>query len=145
MGRGKVKGFIITFDAVIAVLVLFIMMISTSFYWSQAVLKAEDDKQVKALSLDFITALEKSGKIESAVTSNSTLALSSLLHKLPNRLCGEVLVYPASDLNNAALIAGRKECSVKDEVFSAKRSIIVTQGNDVNFSLATLNLWRRGQ
>lgn len=78
------KGFVITFDAVIALsFVLFAMMIiaNQSYYP-----KTAGEIYLKQLTLDVITVLEKTGRIDQAIAGNSS-AIQEVLEATPKLAC----------------------------------------------------------
>ncbi|MFH1521026.1 MAG: hypothetical protein ABID61_05255 [Candidatus Micrarchaeota archaeon] len=89
------KGFAISLDAVIALsFVLFAMMIiATQSYYP----KAPGEIYLKQLTLDVVTVLEKTGRMNQAIDGNSS-AIQELLETTPKLACIEITIVDTNEI-----------------------------------------------
>jgi len=138
------KGFVISFDALIAILVLLTMVVVATSYFGKARFEAGSSLALKGAAMDAITVLEKSGKLEEALADNKSSPVRPFLNRLAYNLCVELRAYPETDLNNHSLLVLRPGCKRNfGDLATAKRSIFVEEGSNPGFYLAELDAWYR--
>lgn len=119
------KGFTISLDAVIALsFVLFAMMIiaNQSYYP-----KTPGEVYLKQLTLDVVTVLEKTGRIDSAIAGNSS-AIQEVLEATPILACIEIMII---DTNGLAISnVTKSDCTdVTDQSIQTTASLAFYQNN----------------
>ncbi len=134
------KGFIISIDAVIALLIAFAMLVSISTHFSASKHGFLADEKLSAVSKDVLTVLEKSGKLEEAVMENKNKELGKYLNKTSKNLCFELSVFDFDDDSSAFSSATKKGCKKNTgSVLSTKRSFFVPKNE--KFYWAELKSW----
>ncbi|AJF60497.1 MAG: hypothetical protein J4224_00055 [Candidatus Diapherotrites archaeon] len=138
------RGFIVSLDAVIAVFIFFIVLVSILFFLGRVGSSSFKALALKEFSADALTVLEKSGRLEKAVNENKSAELRQFLNKLPFNVCAEVKLFEQSDLANPFMSVKKPGCNVSpDEIIVLRSSFVVQQGADSNFFLAEINSWHR--
>ena len=146
MRKGKVgiKGFIISFDSLVAVLLLFAMIIAATGYLANVEFEAASSISLKETAMDSLTALDKSGKLGKAASASEADELRAFLNRLPYSICADLRLYRESDLENPMLLVLRPDCKKNfKELATVKRSIVVESGGNAGFYLAELRAWYR--
>jgi len=139
----KTKGFIISLDALLALLLTLVMIGTSVYYLSGTNYDSYNSNYLKEISMDSLTVLEKSGTLEETVKEDSSDELRILLNKLPYQICGELLLFESTDLDNAVIVVSRSDCEKSYLNFaSTKRSFVVNDGS-VGYYLAEMNTWYR--
>ena len=138
------KGFLISFDALIALMVLFALFIAATAYFAQAEFQANNSVLLKEIAADSLTVLDKSGKLGSAIKSDKGAELRAFMNRLPHSICTDLRIYPESDLNNASFIVLREGCKKEfEDMATVKRSVLVRNGTNAGFYIAELRAWQR--
>ncbi|MFH1255982.1 MAG: hypothetical protein V1494_01685 [Candidatus Diapherotrites archaeon] len=138
----KKNGFVVSLDALFSLLVAFLLLATSAYYFSQAGVGAFQSNQLKRFSNDALAVLEKSGALEKAVKDNKTNDLKQFLNRLPSNYCFSLKIFSANDLNNAVLSTATPSCPADySELSSAQRSFIVSGSYNRSFYLAELNGW----
>jgi len=138
------KGFVISFDAMVAMLVLFIMFTVATSYLGKVVFEAESSSILKEVAMDTITVLEKGNTLENSIKKDKVTDIRSFLNKLPYSICADLRVYAETDLANPALTALRPGCKLNfEEVAIMKRSIVVENNGNADLYLAEIRTWYR--
>ena len=136
------KGFIISIDAIIALLIAFAMLVSISANFSVSKHSSLADEKLSAVSKDVLTVLEKSGKLENAVVENKNKELGKYLNKTSENLCFEISVFDFDDNSSALSAVAKKDCKKNQtevSVLSTKRSFFVADNE--KFYWAELKSW----
>ena len=138
------KGFVISFDALLALLLLMTLLIITTNNLGNISAEANNSILLKEVAMDSITVLDKSGRIEKAIEGNSVSGLRAFLNRLPYSLCADLRIYSESDLSNPVLSVLRPDCK-KNFLDSAtvKRSAVFENGGNAESYLAELRAWYR--
>lgn len=137
------KGFAISIDSILAIFVFFSIILTSVFYLSQIQSTAPSSNYLKEFSMDALTVLEKSGKLENAILNNRSNELRTFLNKMPFQICMEIKLYSASE-SMPKIVLLRSGCE-RDytEMTSIRRSFLVQQNYDLNYYYAELNSWYR--
>jgi len=143
MRKGK-KGFVISFDAVIALLLLTSLIVAATSYLSTVEFKAGNSLSLKEITMDSLTVLEKSGKLEKAISTDKSSEVRAFLNKLPYNVCADLRVYSGNDLSNHEFLVLRPGCKQNfKESATIERSVVVESGGNVSIYLAELRAWYR--
>ena len=143
MSAGE-KGFVISFDAMIALLLMLVMLITITAYLGNVKFEANSSVALREIAMDSLTVLDKSGKLENAVSTGRVNELRAFINKMHHSICTDLRIYSESDLNNAAMTVLRENCKKSfDDLATVKRSIVAQNGSDADFYLAELRAWYR--
>ena len=138
------KGFIISLDALVALLVFAVMLGSSAFYFGQVRFEAGGSVLLKEVASDALTVLDKTNVLQNAVEEGTGSEIRSFLGRLPYNQCAEVLVYSNADLGNASLSVLRQGCEKTfGELATVKRSFFVESNGNLGFYIAVLKMWTR--
>ncbi len=100
------KGFIINLDAVIALsFVLFVMILIGSQSYNP---RAPGSIYLKQLTLDTITVLEKTGRIDQAIGGN-TSAVQEIVEATPKLACMDVSILNSTESTIAVIV--KSDCT----------------------------------
>lgn len=136
------KGWIISFDAVLALMVMLVLFVGISFYFSGVKNDSLESIKLQEFGFDVLTVLEKSGELEEAVKENDATELKRFIEKTQSQYCLSLELYSSSDVNNAEISVNKSDCSGKySELISVKRSFLVEENSDLNFYLAKARAW----
>lgn len=137
--RGR-KGFALTLDAAIAVLIALFMITGAMFYISQnSHLPLEDPVFVN--SIDSLAILEKKGGLAEFVSSGSDTKLEELFGPLPYENCVRLTFYQVQeDLGLEKLETYSREGCRYPEDYTITRRIFADEGE---IYMAELVGWRR--
>jgi len=138
----KERGFIISFDGMVALSLAFILFIAAATYLAGVQSNARGSVFLKEFSMDAATVLEKSGLLEETVERNSSAGLRSFLNKMPAAVCMEVKIFDNSDLVNAEVVVLKAGCTAEYfEKTSLKRGFVA--GDDPEFYIAEVSAWKK--
>ncbi len=138
------KGFVISLDAFVALLVLIIFIGTSVFFLGEIEYRARNSNLLKETAGDAITVLDKTGALETSVEDKSTIEIRSFLNSLPYNLCAEVFVYSETDLKNPVFVVLRTDCAKTfDDLAVIKRSFFTESDGNLNFYLAEMKMWVR--
>ena len=116
------NGFLISFDALIALLVLFAMLITATLYFSGSQYSEQNNLILKSTAMDSLAVMEKTGILESAVAKDNSSELRGFLNRLPNSVCSDLRIFSNSDYNNAVISVLREGCEKAENSITIKRS-----------------------
>lgn len=135
------KGFILSFDALLALFVMFVLvLLSFSMFYFQENIYAE--KQLSEFNNSVLTSLQVSGKLDRAVLRDNLDELRFEINSLPYEYCIELKVFDFN--NNFLFVLPRQECNqVGEKVFVARRSLVLNENFDSKIFLAEQKLWVR--
>ena len=105
------KGFIINLDAVVALSFIFfaILIITSQSYHP----RAPGGIYLKQLTLDTITVLEKTGRVDRAMSGNVS-AISEVVEATPKLACIAVSIYDSNGL--LILSSTKSDCTEKTDL-----------------------------
>ncbi|MBT4191776.1 MAG: hypothetical protein HOE11_00560, partial [Candidatus Diapherotrites archaeon] len=83
------KGFILTFDSFLGVVLLFFLFLASFFYISQVNFDSWNSIDLIDLARDELTVLEKNGVFENAILGNSSELIRQNINSAPNPICFE--------------------------------------------------------
>ncbi|QLJ52759.1 MAG: hypothetical protein Sv326_0584 [Candidatus Fermentimicrarchaeum limneticum] len=130
------KGFVLTIDGIIALIVFISLFVIISSPTLRTTSSAWSDVQVRRLSMDSLTILEKNGALGRAVESNSSSELIYFMGSEFTSLCMQITV---SEGDSHVLSAVKSGCVEGRGAFITRRSFV--SGDD--FYTAELHAWSR--
>jgi hypothetical protein len=131
------RGFVITLDSIIALILAISLIIIASSPVLRVRPSAWSDTQVKRISMDFLTILDKSGVLARAVGQNSSAEMIYFMSSESSSLCMKARL---SGSNGYIFSAEKPGCDEEGaRVFLSKRAFV--SGN--NFYTAELRTWER--
>ncbi|MDO8647132.1 MAG: hypothetical protein Q7R70_01820 [Candidatus Diapherotrites archaeon] len=138
------RGFVISFDAILALFVIFAFLIA-SFSLIAGIDETSYNRLfLKNFSLDVLTVLEKSGKLASAASSEDTEPLDSFLNRLPFSYCARIDILEQGS-SQIFLTASRASCTNPPQnSFLARRFFSAKTGNATIYYNAELRAWISG-
>lgn len=117
------RGFIITFDASIALLFLFIagiIMATLIFYPT-----APRGVYLKQVSLDVITILEKTERLDGILEGNAT-GIHEILMATPEAICMQISIIDAGE---ELAVIGKLNCGSYEKELQTVTRVFVHDGN----------------
>jgi hypothetical protein len=134
------KGFVLTMDAAIAVLIAMLMIFGSLFYLQQNSYSGNEDSLYFS-AIDSLAVMEKAGALRSYAVGGSTAQVDSLFENLPYNECAELTVYVEADDGSEQKIgsASRSGCGFPDR-YAMTRRVFAADGN---VYLSELEVWRR--
>jgi len=138
------KGFVISLDAIIALMVFFIIFTLSTTYLEQVKFDAKNSLILKENAMDSLTVLEKNGALETSVKTNNVKLLRRFANKLPNNLCIDLGIYSESDLTKTIMSVLKPGCK-KNFINSAtiSRSFVVRDDFETDLYLARIIVWQK--
>ena len=143
------KGFVLTMDATLAVVVAIVLSAIAVTLYNTSSLPSAESSQLFAVGNDMLTVLFKSVKLQAYVGQNPTAVnpqLGQYLQLLPAQYCGNVTVTTYSysggsftlrdNFNN--ITAG---CPKTRDLFKSKR--VFAEFGKQRFGLAEMEVWLR--
>jgi len=131
------KGFMITVDGIIALIVALSVFVIINSTFMSAQPSALSDIQLKKFSMDSLTILEKSGMLARAVQYNSSAEIVYFTNTEFPSTCMRINISRA---DGYALSAARDGCTSEGKNFFIARRTF-TDGS--NFYIAELHAWGR--
>lgn len=133
------RGFAITLDGVIALLMIFLSIMLINLVVAQFGEYTFQENQLHLISYDVLSVMEKNGYLEGSLTN--TTMVREILENTPNNLCMTLSVYQngSSTANYSITKSG---CSAPEgDMRVARRSFIVNRGGTSYFYTAKLESW----
>ena len=130
------KAIIFSLDAIFAVIIAGIMILSCFFYLSKTTTNLYQNQDIYKVSLDSLTILEKDNTLKTSVETSSVATIQQFLNSLPDQHCGNITVYTSS--SSQLLSAQKTGCTAKNESTIAVRSFIA---NNSNIYYANMEAW----
>jgi len=138
------RGFVISFDALLALTLLLIVLLLTNSYLSGVEFGAKNSLTLKQNAMDIATVLEKSGEFEWAVQNNKVNQIRSYINKLPNSVCAEVKIFSDNDYSTPALSVLRPGCTKDfDDSATINRGFVERSSGNTNFYVGRVITWLR--
>ena len=134
------KGFALTIDASIAVLIALLLITGSLFYLSQNSYSGFEDS-LYYNAIDSLAVLEKSGAITDLALNSDDSSTTSYFDNLPYSTCARLEMFRENgDGSRTKVVAiARDGCTIPDR-YAIGRRVIVSRGN---IYLAELEVWRR--
>jgi len=135
------KGFVISVDAVISLIITFSLLVAINGFFAEARPNSLNDIKLSAVSEDVLAVLEKTGKLENSVKENSNNEIAKYLNKTSLSLCFEINIYDYDHNSSALSSAAKKDCRKTDKmlVISTKRSFF----SEEKFYWAEMKSWHK--
>ena len=130
------KGFVITIDGIIALIVFVSLFIIISSPALRTAPNSWSDVQVRRLSMDSLAILEKDGALARAVELNSSSELLYFMSSELPSLCMEITVREEGIPVMSAVKSG---CVMEQSAFITRRSFV----SGGSFYIAELRAWSR--
>jgi hypothetical protein len=138
------KGFILTFDSFLGVVLLFFLFLASFFYISQVNFDSWNSIDLIDLARDELTVLEKNGVFENAILGNSSELIRQNINSAPNPICFEASIFEDNAITSPVIIATKTGCDKTSEsIFAVNRTIVVNNNNDINFYLVKMEAWHK--
>jgi len=137
------RGFVISFDALIAASMVFMMLMAATAYLASAKFESREKIALRQFGNDALAVLEKSGELEYAVQNDRVSGIRQFLNKLPHIYCAELKVYPTEDLNNPDFLVLRPGCNKNFLDYTSAKRVFIVDNDDANICLAEMNMWYR--
>lgn len=133
------KGFIISFDAVIALIISFAMLVAISGNFAESQFSSLNETKLALISEDVLTVLEKNGKLDEAIKQNKNNEISKYLNKTSKNLCFELNMYDYDNNSSALNTVTKTQCKKTPALneISTKRSFFYNE----KFYWAELKAW----
>jgi len=133
------RGFFISLDAVLAILLAFVILAASLFIAGNIRSRSVDEAQLKRVSEDVLAVLEKTGRLALTPQAGGASEVQEVFLTAPDSACFRLRVIRASDLKVRRLIT-RPGCGNPREFHQVtKRSFV----SDRELYLAELTSWRR--
>lgn len=134
------KGFALTLDAAIAVVIALLMITGAMFYISQnSHLPLEDPGFI--IAIDSLAILEKNGGLQEYVSAGSDTKLENLFGTMPYENCARLTFYRVEDSSIMQKLGAysREGCKYPED-YTLTRRVFISEGE---IYLAELEGWRR--
>ena len=136
------KGFIVSVDALLAIVILFALLSLSFDSLKQDGGEARLQHMLGVLSYQSGKSLEVSGLLSDAVIADDTSGIRTYLDGLPFHLCGSVGVREDVDTNQFLFLVTKTGCSSSwGESVSSMRGFIVPSPPDANLHVAIVSVW----
>jgi hypothetical protein len=134
------RGFALTMDAAIAVLIAMLMIFASLFYLQQNSYSGSEDSLYFS-AIDSLAVMEKAGALSGYAVGGNPSQVDLLFENLPYNTCAELTVYlEASDGSEQKIGSySRSGCGYPDRYAMARR-VFTSAGN---VYLAQIEVWRR--
>jgi hypothetical protein len=134
------KGFVITVDAFLSVVVMILFVVLSLFFLSRVSSDAWNTVDLKNIVSDKASALEKSLIFEDSVKRVSVELLASSINSSPEPYCFSITIFNES---LSPILHAIKAGCTKDatEIFSSERSLVVRSDAGSSFYIARVEGW----
>jgi len=127
------RGFILTTDSILAVLVSIFIAVSVLAISSHFVYPRNDPQALRETGRDLLASLEASGELEEAAISGNNEALLRALNSLPPTYCASIQIYedeaPIMQVN-------RTGCTCENELVVYQRTFLAMNNGSQREMLA---------
>ena len=138
------KAFVISFDAVLALLVVFAFLVASFSLISRVSDSGFNESFLQAFSFDSLKVLEASGKLQQAALENDSSGIDSFLNSLPYYYCARIDFFEQGS-SVPSIIASKPNCrNVPSNAFLARRFFAVSINSEPVFYTAELKSWIAG-
>jgi len=119
------KGFILTTDAVLAIIVAGLIAFSAMSLSTRFEDPLQNSRVLEEVGRDFLSTIEKDGTLADAVSSGSSEEITTALGELPPGACANLQV-----IENATVImqVNRTGCQCSTELVILRRTFLVESG-----------------
>ncbi len=133
------RGFVITYDAVLALLIVMLSLGLVFSFTEQGRGKSVDEVKILQLSEDILLTMEKTGHLEKSMT-NST-PVRQLIERTSENYCFEITLTDADTGVNKYSLKKYGCTSLADEYYVKRRTMVVEEGGGHNFYIAKIVGW----
>ncbi|PIU21902.1 MAG: hypothetical protein COT14_03940 [Candidatus Diapherotrites archaeon CG08_land_8_20_14_0_20_30_16] len=114
------KGFVITLDLIIAILIVFIS-VTVAITFCGLHVKEKNYFPLQILAQDVSTSLEKSNVLTNTIANKTSKDLRVFVNNLPVNVCGAIIVY---DAQQSTVSVEKRECYGSSDKISIYRSFV---------------------
>ncbi|MEM4389352.1 MAG: hypothetical protein QXG98_01680 [Candidatus Micrarchaeia archaeon] len=133
------RGFLISLDAVLAVLLAFFFLATSLLIAGNIKSVASEEAQLKRVSEDVLAVLERTGRLALTPEAGGASEVTEVFLSAPDSACFRLRVLRASDLKIRRVVV-RPGCGEPEESHQVtKRSFVFGR----EFYIAELTSWRR--
>jgi len=118
------RAFILTTDAILAMIVSALIMTSALALVSRFEAPLENARPLEDLSADFLAMLEKDGTLEDAAVSGGNGGLIAALGELPPSVCGHLQLY---ENGTVVMQANRTGCACDTDLVVMHRAFVARE------------------
>ncbi|VVB66414.1 Uncharacterised protein [Candidatus Gugararchaeum adminiculabundum] len=133
------KGLVISFDSIIALSVMFMMVIGVNAMLGKTNSQTFEELNSIKMTNDILAAMEKTGAIERAVMKDDPASLEKFLKETRQNDCYMMRVYDNENKTEVAMV--KQGCSAHGEDVSVNSRTIIFGNRE---HLAVLSSWSRG-
>lgn len=137
------RGFIITIDSFLGIVLLFMLVIVSFSFLSNIGLSAWNNIDAHNAVNDEAIVLEKSLALENAVKQSSSEALSSALNSTRGAYCFDVTILNPSDYSPVVHALKSGCASSSDSEIVSNRSFAVRTDSNISFYIAKVGGWAK--
>ena len=138
------RAFVISFDALLALFIVFSFLVASFALLSRAEEKGFGELSLRAFSFDVLNVLEHSGKLQDAVVFEDSSSLDSFLNFLPFYYCARLEVFEQGAVQ-PLIVAARADCrNVPANSFLARSFFLANREGVLVFYTAELKAWLSG-
>jgi hypothetical protein len=138
----KDKGFILTFDSFLGIVLLFFLILATFFYISQISFDSWNSIDLITYARDEATVLEKNLVFENAIRQGSSELIRQNLNATHNPICFEASIFEDNNITSPVIIATKSGCvKNSDSIYAINRTVVVKNNADINFYLIKMEAW----
>ena len=138
------RGFVISFDALLALFVVFSFLVASFALLSRAEEKGFGELSLQVFSFDVLKVLERSGKLQDAVVFEDSSSLDSFLNFLPYYYCARLEVFEEG-FQQPLIVAARTDCrNVPASFFLARSFFHANREGVLVFYTVELKAWQSG-
>ncbi len=138
------KGFIISVDAFIALLLFFAIFAASTYYLGTAKFSAKNTILLKESAMDALTVLEKNGSLEKAIKENKPNYIRGFANRLPASLCAEVSIFGQNNMAEPVMTVLKSGCKKNfTEPATINKSVAARTGNAADYYIARITAWQK--
>jgi len=138
------KGFVISFDSILSLFVIFAFLTASFTILSSADLSGSDSAFLQAFSLDTAAVLHNSGMLERAVQSEDSSEIDAFLNMLPFSYCARADIMEEGS-SFPLIVSSRLRCSdVPANAFLSRSVFSSNVSGNVSFYTLELRSWISG-
>lgn len=142
--KSSTGGFVVSFDAVLALFVVFAFLVSAFMIFSSVDDNSYNDAFLHAFSLDLLKALEVSGKMHNAVFLKDSARVDEVLERMPNYYCARIDFFEHG-ASLPFMSSARIDCrNVPENAFTAESFLRVDANGLQAFYTARIKSWLGG-
>jgi len=136
------KGFVISVDVLISLMMVSFIIVASLFYLSQVTLTSWNSVDLLNVTQDEAMILDKSAVFETSLSQNSAEPILASINASPENYCFEVSVFSQSDFTLPLLHTIKTGCVKRSsDLSSVEQTFVVHSGGSVLFYVARIEGW----